>query len=79
MFSDFAEIDGRVTALYTVLFLVIGVVIFNYGTYFGANVLELEGGNIANMILGLGFLLSALPAFIMKAVYEANLAAEKEE
>jgi predicted transporter len=79
MFSNFTEIDGRVTALYTVLFLVAGVIIFNYGTYFGANVLKLEGGNIANMILGLGFLLSALPAFIMKSVYEANLAAENEE
>ena len=76
MLSGFSEIDGRVTLIYTVIFVVTGVVIFNYGTFFAASVLELEGGSVENMIMGLGFLLSALPAFIMKAVYEANLAAK---
>lgn len=78
MFTDFSEVDGRVTALYTVIFVAVGMVIFNYGTYFGANILELEAGNVGNMLLGLGLLLSALPAFVMKAVYEANLAVENE-
>lgn len=75
MLSNFSEIDVRATVLYGVLFTVAGLAVFNFGTYFAANIIELNGSDVEIMVVGLAFLLSALPAFIMKAVYEANLAA----